>query len=179
MRILISSSMWANMTSVLLHILSIHYSTSAKISIRKSLQETKEHNCIHYFRHTTEHSVKCGASQLEIYLPQKSYSGTSNSTKEKKRGVGEAIVYEASISRLTTRDILNGLNVTPHHENSPLDCLLIQILLLAWDVIWTHDTSLHACCNLHTHTHNMKNTANFSCYIQLKDKTQLCIMMLK
>ena len=29
------------------------------------------------------------------------------------------------------------------------------------------------------HTYNIKNNADFSRYIQLKDKTQLCVMLLK
>jgi len=60
----------------------------------------------------------------------------------------QKLIHTNQSTDVTTRNILNGLNVTPHHENSPLDCLLIQIFLLPWDVIWTHDTSLHACCNL-------------------------------
>jgi hypothetical protein len=46
----------------------------------------------------------------------------TNSTVEMKGGVLRNLKLEKQVySRLTTRDIRYGLNVTPHHQNSPLD----------------------------------------------------------
>merc|ERR1719305_169606 len=41
-------------------------------------------------------------------------------------------------------DILDGLNVPAHHEDGPLDGLLVEVLLLAGGVVGTHDAGLHA-----------------------------------
>merc|ERR1719208_527915 len=49
---------------------------------------------------------------------------------------------------VTTRYIFDSLNVTSHHEDGPLDGLLVQVLLLAGGEVGAHDTDLLTGSNL-------------------------------
>ena len=48
---------------------------------------------------------------------------------------------------VTGRAVLNGLDVTTHHENRTLDGLDEQVILLAGDEVGTLDTDLGACAD--------------------------------
>lgn len=48
----------------------------------------------------------------------------------------------------TGRNIFDGLNETAHHEHGTLDSLLVQVVLLARDVVGAHDAGLHAGADL-------------------------------
>lgn len=48
---------------------------------------------------------------------------------------------------ITTWDILDGFNVTTHHQNSSLDGLLSHIFLLSEDEVRSHNSGLHTSGN--------------------------------
>merc|ERR1712166_507137 len=45
---------------------------------------------------------------------------------------------------VTTRDVINSLSATSHHDHGTLNVLAEKVLLLAWKVIRSHDAGLHA-----------------------------------
>ena len=56
----------------------------------------------------------------------------------------EILVDSNEASDVSRGNVLDGLDVTSHHENGTLDSLLIEILLLANDVVRSLDASLHS-----------------------------------
>ena len=47
-------------------------------------------------------------------------------------------------TNVATRHIFDGLDVTSHHKDGPLDGLLVQVLLLTGNEVGAHDTDLLA-----------------------------------
>ena len=56
----------------------------------------------------------------------------------------EVLIDSDESSDVSGWNILNWLNVTSHHEDGTLDGLLIEILLLSWNVVWSLNTGLHS-----------------------------------
>jgi hypothetical protein len=59
-------------------------------------------------------------------------------------GLEQELIDTDETKNVTGWNILNWVNLTTHHEDGTLDSLDEEIILLAWDVVWTLDTDLHA-----------------------------------
>ena len=59
----------------------------------------------------------------------------------------QILVHPHQSNDVATRDVLNWLHNPPHHQDSPLDGLHVDVLLLAGDVVWAHDPHLLPCGN--------------------------------
>ena len=60
----------------------------------------------------------------------------------------EELIDTDKTADVTARHILNGLDVTAHHEDGPLDGLLVQVLLLAGHEVGAHNAALETGGNL-------------------------------
>merc|ERR1719260_675359 len=59
----------------------------------------------------------------------------------------QELVNTIQAADVSSRYILNGLNTATHHEDGPLDGLLVQIFLLAGNKVRSHDSGLHTGSN--------------------------------
>ena len=59
-------------------------------------------------------------------------------------GLDQELINADQAANVTARNVLDGLDVTAHHENGSLDSLFVQVLLLSWEVVGSHDSALHA-----------------------------------
>ena len=60
----------------------------------------------------------------------------------------QKLIYTDKTTDVTARHIFDSLDVTSHHEDGPLDGLLVQVLLLAGGEVGAHDTDLLTGSNL-------------------------------
>merc|ERR1719233_1515716 len=63
-------------------------------------------------------------------------------------GLHQELVNTNQTTNISSRHILNSLNTATHHEDGPLDRLLVQIFLLAGHKVRSHDSGLHTSSNL-------------------------------
>merc|ERR1711963_875040 len=63
-------------------------------------------------------------------------------------GLDEELVNTNEAANVASRHILNGLNTASHHENGPLDGLLVEVSLLSRDKVWSHNPGLLSSSNL-------------------------------
>merc|ERR1711988_1768074 len=59
-------------------------------------------------------------------------------------GLDQELIHSDQTTDVTGGDILDSLDTTSHHEDGPLDRLLVQVFLLAWDIVGAHDPALLA-----------------------------------
>jgi len=63
-------------------------------------------------------------------------------------GLDEELVNTNEAANVASGHILNGLNTASHHENGPLDGLLVEVSLLSRDKVRSHDPGLLSSGNL-------------------------------
>jgi len=54
----------------------------------------------------------------------------------------EELINTDEGNSVTSRDIFDGFDISSHHENGTLDVLDKEIVLLAWNIVGTHDADL-------------------------------------
>jgi hypothetical protein len=59
-------------------------------------------------------------------------------------GLDQELINADETANVAAGHILDGLNITSHHEDGSLDGLLVKILLLSRGVVGAHDAGLHA-----------------------------------
>lgn len=57
-------------------------------------------------------------------------------------GLDQELIDTNQAANVTARNVLDGLDVTTHHQNGTLDGLLVQIFLLSGRVVRAHDAAL-------------------------------------
>jgi len=59
-------------------------------------------------------------------------------------GLDEELIDADQTANVTARNVFDGFDVTAHHEDGALDGLLVQVLLLARNIVGSHDADLQA-----------------------------------
>merc|ERR1719495_299667 len=62
-------------------------------------------------------------------------------------GLDEVLVHTDQTNNVTTWHILNGLNITAHHQNGPLNGFDVEVFLLSRGEVWSHNAHFQASGN--------------------------------